>query len=50
MDTDDIKILATLLCKNEKLFIDFLRKVCTDQDIQEKKKSDPLTHPTDENT
>ena len=50
MDTDDIKILTTLLCKNENLFIDFLRKICIEQHIQKKTESAPLTHPTDENT
>lgn len=50
MDTDDIKILTKLLCKDEDLFVDFLRKLCAEKDAQDKKESVSIAHPTDENT
>lgn len=50
MDTNVIKMLTKLTCEDKDLFIEYLRRLCAEQDTQDKKEPASSAHPTAENT
>lgn len=48
--TTIVKLLSHMVAEDQELFVKFLRKLCAEQDTQDKKEPVSSAHPTDENT
>jgi hypothetical protein len=48
--TTIVKVFSNMMVEDQDLFVKFLRRLCAEQDTQDKKEPASSAHPTDENT